>query len=304
MQKYVALHPGIAVESVHVEQTRGVLMRQSGFAHAGNRHSSSSGRAPVSPAAQLLSLCHTASADGALSQSESRLLRTWIERAPDDDVPAGEYVREVIEHIVETGRVAQCDLQALWRALEPDLPEELRRRAATRHLGGAYGETQEDEGESAENLPNEILSSSCFLLAGCPGERRTRHIERLARTGDPVLLVRQAGAVPSPHTVRVCAANGKRLGFVPEQHAQELAPLLDRGARYRAHLTAVLRGEHAPVVIVQAFLYSADATLGEQSAGDRRIASKESRARAWMLVRIAVGALLAAAVALVLHNPF
>jgi hypothetical protein len=101
--------------------------------------------------------------------------------------------------------------------------------------------------------------------------------------------------------VQICVANGKRIGFVPEEQARDLAPLLDRGSRYRAHLVSLRRGKQVWVPVVQTYVYAANATLGMQSTGVRRIRSRRSTRAAWAL-RIALGLLIAAAVALVLRD--
>jgi hypothetical protein len=256
-------------------------------------HASSS----VSPGAELLSLCQTAAADGALSRHQLRLIRAWLEHSGEFEVPARDYVREVVEHILRTGKVTAADQQALARALEPCLPPQLK-RAALRLVGSDRMHYPDES--AAQRASNDILASACFMVAGCPKERRSPFAARLARAGEPVLLVRERQDAPEPNAIRVCTGNGRQLGFVPAHRAKSLAPLLDRGARYRAHLIMVSSGMHAPVLIVQAFLYRGDAVLGFQQVSARRIAPRNPRL-VWTLVRIAVALTIAAAVALVLR---
>lgn len=277
-------------------------MSQQRVASAGVRKSSrASPDGCVSSGAELFSLCQTASPDGTLTRREIQLLRDWLERSEEVEVPARAYVQELIEHIVRTGRVAPADLRALARVLEPSFPRELSRRPAALRLVGSDRMPYPDDG-AAERAKNEILASACFMVAGCRSERRTPIIPRQARAGEPVLLVLERRDRPVASAIEVRTANGKALGFVPAQRAKDLAPLLDRGARYRAHLISVSSGAHAPVLIVQAFFYRGNAALGFQHAGARRVAPRRLSAGTWTLLRIAVALLIAAAVALVLRT--
>ena len=280
---------------------RGVTMPEWKAAPAGGRVISSAGEgAAVSAGAELYSLCQTAAADGTLSPRELALLRAWLARSEEVQVPARAYVRELLEHILRTGRVAPADLQALGRVLEPSLPRQVRHPPAALHLVGSDKMPHPDD-SAAERVRNEVLASACFMVAGCPSERRASLIQREARAGEPVLLVRPRGDAPSENAIEVRAAGGKQLGYVPEHRAKTLAPLLDRGARYRAHLISVCVGAHAPVLIVQAFLYQGNAALGSRHSGTRRIGSRPLSGRAWTVVRVAIAALIAAAVAIVLR---
>jgi hypothetical protein len=255
----------------------------------------------ISAGAELYSLCQTAAPDGALTPRQIELIRAWLERSGEVDVPARAFVRGVLEHVVSARRVAPADLQALGRALEPSLPAPLKRGPTALRLVGSDSMPYSDE-SAAERLRNEILASACFMVAGCQGERRMPLVDRV-RAGEPVLLVRgrEPPGSTTPSLVEVRTADGKPLGFVPAHRAGELAPLLERGARYRAHLISVSRGAHAPVLIVQAFFYRGDAVLGFPHAGSRRIAPRRLSARTWMLIRLVVALLIAAAVALALR---
>jgi hypothetical protein len=112
--------------------------------------------------------------------------------------------------------------------------------------------------------------------------------------------VRDRDSSQSPYAVEVRAANGKQLGFVPEQHAIELAPLLDQGARYRAHMASIHKGAHASLLIVQAYLYPPDATLGTQHTSVRKMA-RTGPSKVWWFLRLGIAALIALAAAFALR---
>lgn len=251
----------------------------------------------VSPATELYCLCQTATPDGALSAQQVRRLREWLDHSRGADVPARSFVEQIVLHILRAARVSPADLQALGRALDPALPRELRQVPSSLRLVGTEGFSPADE-TGTDRMRNEVLASACFLLVGC----RAGRLVRRARAGDAVLLVRERSGAPSPHGIEVCAASGKSLGLVPEPRARVLAPLLDRGARYRAHVVGAMRGAHAPVLLVQAFLYRSDAVLGFGVPDGRRMRPVGAGRLAWRLVRIGVAVLIAGAVAWVLRS--
>ncbi len=255
----------------------------------------------VSAGTELLSLCQTAAADGTLTRRELARLREWLDRSAEVEVPARVYVREWVEHALRSGRVAPADLQALARVLEPSLPRELRRRPAALRLVGSERMAYPDD-SAAERVKNEILASACFMVAGCQSDRRTPILHRQARAGEPVLLVLERQHSSGAGTIEVRTANGKPLGFVPAHRARDLAPLLERGARYRAHLISAASGVHAPVLIVQAFFYRGNAALGFPHAGARRVAPRRLSGTRSMLLRVGIALLIAVAVAWVLRT--
>jgi hypothetical protein len=252
-------------------------------------------------AGELFSLCQTATSDGALAADQVAALRSWLERADSHDVPSPRYARALATEILQAARVAPVDLQALWRALEPALPEELRRRPAALRLVEHDGQESESAG-GIGRTPNAVLAGACFMLADTHQARHASAVERYARAGEAVLLVRPARRAPDSHAIQVCASNGKILGQVPEHHARQLAPLLDRAARYRAHLLQVAHGEQTSVVVVQVFLYGPHAQLGLQAGSERRLSRRRESLFGWPLVRLLVALAIAAATAFVLRT--
>ena len=248
----------------------------------------------VSAGAELYSLCQAAAPDGALSALERERLGAWLERSAECEVPARAFLRELLTHVLQSGRITPADLQILVRVLDPTLPCALRRPAASLRLVGggpaAWADGTADAGR------NDLLASACFMVAGCAA------VPRRARAGEPVRLVPARSGAGSESVVEVCAVNGKRLGFVPAQRAKALAGLLRGGARYRAHLIMASCGVFAPVLAVQAFVYRGDAVLGSPQSDTRRRLPRPLSRLSWMLVRASVAVGLAAAAALALRR--
>jgi hypothetical protein len=254
----------------------------------------------ISAGTELYSLCQTAAPDGRLTARELERLADWLEASAACDVPALPFVRGLIAQAIRTGTVTPADLQALAHVLEPSFPQVLRQRASRLRLVERDSLSDPQDGASVR-ARNDILASACFMVAGCGGRRGSPLVPRQARAGEPVLLVAER-AQGAARVVEVRSARGRPLGFVPAERAQELAPLLARGGRYRAHLIMVSSGVHAPVLVVQAFVYRGDAALGFPQASARRFAPRRLSRLSWMLVRASIALALAAAAALALRT--
>ena len=107
-----------------------------------------------------------------------------------------------------------------------------------------------------------------ILIRAIRHDGRQAVIERHANAGDAVWLKRDRGNRFSKYAVAVVLANGKQIGFVPEDDAQELAPLLDQGARADAVITKILGGGRSLIPVVQTRLYRADAQASQPVATD------------------------------------
>src|SRR5690606_29783529 len=92
--------------------------------------------------------------------------------------------------------------------------------------------------------------------------------------GDPVEICRQPSNRFSKNACAVQVDNGIQIGYVPEEHARELAGLLDQGYKYEAWITKILTGGRFPIPVVQLNVYSPEASLP-----DLRIASLASNNR-------------------------
>jgi hypothetical protein len=70
--------------------------------------------------------------------------------------------------------------------------------------------------------------------------------------------------VHSRNAVEVVISGGEQIGFVPEEDAQDLAPLLDSGHKYTAHVKRLLTEGRSPIPVVFASVYRADADLSSK----------------------------------------
>lgn len=219
--------------------------------------------------AELLSLCQSATADGKVAPEEAQGLREWIDEAAAAELPAASYLKEVVERVLADGEITQEECREVYRAIEAVLPPEVRRQAtaARREVEVAEREASKAarEQEREERRRDVQIAAANFMVAGVRHDGRGEVISRYANVGDPVRLVRDRSNGFSRFAIAVLLENGKQIGFVPEEDAQELAPLLDQGAKCAAWMTKILGSGRVPIPVVQTKLYRADSTVDTEA---------------------------------------
>lgn len=215
--------------------------------------------------AELLSVCESVTADGKLAPEEAQGLREWLDEANAAELPAASYLREVIERVLADGQITQEECREVYRAVEAVLPPEVRRQAtaARKEIEAAEREAAKavSEQEREERRRDVQIAAANFMVAGVRHEGRGEIIAHYANAGDPVRLVRDRGNRYSRFAIAVQLENGKQIGFVPEEDAQRLAPLLDEGAKCAAWITKILGSGRVPIPVVQTKLYRPDSTV-------------------------------------------
>ena len=219
--------------------------------------------------AELLSLCQVMTTDGALSDEEVSSLRGWLQEHKNEDLPAISHLTKVVETIVADGRVTAEERRELYVALETVLPSDVR--AIARRARRSIEEKEKDrlrlqrelekERQRDERERNSPIEHWDFMVAGSRYEGRPALIERYAQTAAPAYLVRDPGNGHSRNAVEVRTTTGHQLGFVPEEDAADLAPLLDAGHPYRAQIKKILTGGRHPIPVVVADVYRKDAAV-------------------------------------------
>lgn len=219
--------------------------------------------------AELLSLCESVTADGKIAPEEAQGLREWLDDADAADLPAATYLREVVERALADGTVTTDECREVYRAVEAVLPPEVRRQA--RAVRRDVEATERDQVNAAREREREErrrdvqIASANFMVAGVRHEGRGELIARYANAGDPVRLVRDRDNRYSRAAIGVQLENGRQIGFVPEEDAQDLAPLLDDGAKCAAWITKILGSGRVPIPVVQAKLFRPDSTVDAEA---------------------------------------
>lgn len=218
-------------------------------------------------AAELISLCQTVTEDGHLDEAEVRALREWLVENRKSDLPAVDFLVETVEHILEDERVTPDEHKQLFAAIESVLPPDVREsvrgiriavdRAAkerTRELKAALKDAKREARER-----NAAVGRWDFMVAGCRYDGRPEVIRDFAEPDDEAFLVRDPENRHSRNAVEVRLSNGSCVGYVPEEFAADIAPLLDAGHKQRAYLKKILGGRSFPIPVVVASIHRGDA---------------------------------------------
>jgi HIRAN domain-containing protein len=219
--------------------------------------------------ADLISLCQTITEDGHLSDEEVTALRQWVNDNASCDLPAQEFLLKTVSRIIEDGKVTDEERSELYRAIEKVLPPDIREvvsgtRRSMEDAAEATARSQQDAERQFEHEAkqrNRPVRSWNFMVAGCRYEGRPEVIHRFAVPGDRAYLARDRENRFSRNAVEVRLENGSQAGYVPEELAVEVAPLLDQGLPHTAVLTKVLTGGRSPIPVVQARVFRVDASV-------------------------------------------
>lgn len=143
---------------------------------------------------------------------------------------------------------------ALLASHQQSRPAAPKREASAKSAGGSSGAS------SSKDMP---LASSKFMVAGVHQEGRGALIEQFAAEGDQVFLARDPASPLSPNAIEVRLENGYTIGFVPEEDAQVIAPLLDDGCPHIATIKTIMEGGRVPVPVVVSRVYDPDAEVDD-----------------------------------------
>ena len=219
----------------------------------------------------LISICQAATADGTLSDSEIAELQEWTRSNEDLDLPAKDYLSETISRIAADGVITADERRALFLAIEKVLPPDLRADVRGARIEVERAELQARRADRAKAIEqakllraaNRPLQRWNFMVAGVRYEGRPAVIRDHVGPGDSVRLLREPANPFSRNACQIRLENDLQIGFVPEEHATELAPYLYSGSKYHAYVTKVLTGGRSPIPVVQVELYGPEATLPE-----------------------------------------
>lgn len=222
-------------------------------------------------ATDLIALCQTVTEDGHLEAQEVVALRQWLEENRGTDLPAVAFLLETVERILADGVVSASEAQELYRAIESVLPLDIREsvrgtrvsrdqleKEAARKAKEAQKVAQLEE--RARNTPVDTWD---FMVAGVWYEGRPEAIRQFAEPDQTVYLVRDRANAFSRNAVEVRLSNGMHAGYVPEELAADIAPLLNSGHRHSAHIKKILTGGRVPIPVIVASLYTHEADRPE-----------------------------------------
>jgi hypothetical protein len=227
---------------------------------------------------ELVALCQTITEDGSLSNDEVRALGDWLTQHSTSDLPAVSFLTEAVRKIVADGRITDEERNALHEAVETILPNELRRRSKAkrlelRKLERAKTKLEKQlalEHERSEAKRNSPIESYDFMVAGAHIGGRPIYINAYASAGEPVEVALEPTNKYSRNAVQVILKD-RQIGYVPEEDARELAPLLKAGNPYMAEIKKILTSGRSPRPVVVLDVFDSDARFpGLKSAGVRK----------------------------------
>ncbi|MGD1156561.1 MAG: HIRAN domain-containing protein [Terriglobia bacterium] len=236
--------------------------------------------------AELLALCQSITEDGSISDAGAYELKKWLEEHRSADLPSVEFLRSVVERVIADKIITADQRKALYKAIETVLPPEARKKAVAHRKAVELLESEqarvareaEKQHTREEREGERPLSSANFMVAGVHYEGRSVIIREYVHPNDQVFLVRDRGNKYSRNAVEVRLSNGYQIGFVPEEDAIEIAPLLDKGCLHRAFVTKVLEGRRSPIPVLQAYIFRPDSGIEggicEAAVPPKRVPSK------------------------------
>ncbi|MEO5631502.1 MAG: ribonuclease H-like domain-containing protein, partial [Nitrospiraceae bacterium] len=149
-------HQGGLASSVDITEI-GLKTDTSANAESNRRVSLTKIQRATEDGAELLSLCQTVTADGALSDEEVQSLRDWLRSNSSSDLTAISFLFQVVEKIVADGIVTSDERHELFLAVERVLPQDVREmsRTARRAREQAGKEQKKLEAEQAKRMKRE-----------------------------------------------------------------------------------------------------------------------------------------------------
>jgi HIRAN domain len=217
-------------------------------------------------ASELIMLCQTMTSDGHLGDEEVMALRDWLATHRESDLPAIAFLTKTVDMILADGKVTPAERLALYEAIETVLPPDIRVSVkGARVTADRIAKNEQRialEAERKELSRDFAVETWDFPVAGVMFEGRADVSRRYAQEGDVAYLIRDRRNRHSRHAIEVRLTNGMQVGFVPEEHAVDIAPLLDSGYRHGATIKILWRweGGDIPIPIIVASIFRCDAT--------------------------------------------
>ena len=216
----------------------------------------------------LLGMVRTFSADGRLTEEEALDLHRWLESTVTGDLPAAEFLREVVGRALADGRITDQERQEIHEAVIRVLPPD-ERRDAKNAKGQIEGEAwlaqrEKEKQEWKAQRRQEVQEAGLweFVAAGVDYEGRAAVVASSMDEGTPVQLVREPMNKWDRNAISVQLWDGRSVGFVPKEVAADLAQYLDGGAMGVARCTRLLFLGDIQRPLIQVALVYLDGTTG------------------------------------------
>ena len=212
---------------------------------------------------ELLSLLQAVTEDGSVSVDGVSELAIWLSANRHVDMPAIGFLSQIVAQIIADGVVTDEERVALYSAIEKVLPADLRRFAVSNRKGV---EAKSKILAKERQLKNRQRSSPVLyfsvMAAGVAYDGRAVRIEKFARDGMPVYLIREKSNHNRNNAIAIYVRPGGMIGYIPKSEAREIANLLDRGFKCRAEIDKIVTRTRSgyPILIVDGEVFSPEAS--------------------------------------------
>lgn len=234
---------------------------------------------------QLVAICQSVTEDGRLADAEIIELRQWVSDNQSSTLPAIQHLAGTLDAVLADGIITTEERQIVYKAIEAVLPPEHRRIATDLRRQAQAEDKAEDKATAAAQRDEERKQkaqnkgrSFNFMVVGTRHEGRDSIIEDSVSAGDRAYLRRDYNNKYSTHAVQVLTADAEQIGFVPEDLAVTIAPLLDQQWHQTASITKLLTRGRSPIPVVQLHLFSPEAT-GHDGLSTDAVSDRLSKAR-------------------------
>ncbi len=236
---------------------------------------------------ELLNICQSITADGRVADEEIHALRAWIDRNSAAELPAVGFLATTLERVLADGVITAEERLSVAKAVEAVLPPADRKfagllRRQVEHEDKAAAKaaaSAEKAAYKAEQAKLRPLFRSDFMVAGTRHDGRAEIIEDEVQAGERAFLLRESDNKHSRYATKVLTENGSCVGYVPEEFARDIGPLLDRGCSHSASFKKVLSYASGPVPVVLAEIFDADLSPAGACSQDDVTAMQEQAAR-------------------------
>lgn len=194
---------------------------------------------------ELAALCAGVVKDGHLSNAEIGQIEAWLLRQGDSNLPAVEFLRNVIAEAVQDAAISDRERRMLQRAIERVLPADLRAEAIAARKALSEAE------KLGKGRVVQIYSKVRGLTFPNPdGSDRSRIASQL-RPGASLHLVREPDNPRNSHSIKILTESGAQVGYISSDLAGRegdrgigwcLAKRMDDGIRIECRLKQLTGG--------------------------------------------------------------
>jgi HIRAN domain len=216
----------------------------------------------------LLAIVRTISEDGELTDEEALDLHRWLTSTVTGELPAADFLRDVVGRALEDGKITYDERQSIHEALIRVLPPDERSGAKdAKYQAFSKGWEAQREVEKKEwkaKRMDEVREAGMweFVVAGVDYGARAAVVASSMEEGTPVQFIRDPTNKFDANAISVQLWDGRDIGFVPKEWAKELAPYLDAGAMAFARCTRLLTLGDIDRPLLQVGLLYLDGTNG------------------------------------------